>query len=946
MSSSSSARDGNSSSFFPSGFLAAAWRALRSVSNTGEGSSAGPEADTNVMTKKGNESAGASGVVRRSLHPAYPQQDVEEDFGLIPILASSSSGDTTTAAGGGDYHHKYSRRAAADGTGGANINNHHTSPAAASRRRAVDATSMTPEGLRPRPSMDEIRSELQLPMPDDDSMQYQPGRSPPRQHQKTLRSVGSSACSGMPSSCSSPPISGSGSFYYSSRRMAGFTTTTTDKHNHSHFNIDDGIQSPFSSSHLVAESPVLLPGRARTAVGALLATSSRHRQTDAPAATEVSPPQPYTNNSNRDDSMLTHQTILPPHCYNYHHHDNHRYRRYGEEEEGYEVVVGETGYLHDDKYCRHPTDDPKATAGNGGRDLVLDSRTPPPPLRHNYHQSPQRDQRQKQRHRGEVDDAAATASLSSPYEAASPSSLVREKDRRSNTYNNEEGRPFRVTQVEPVVLWTKEHHQHDVGTEAILSASPAGANQELFRQQEHSSGRGVRRDEHYLIEGDGGIGSFMDKYAPSCDSASTGVPLPSDSDLLQRKVRNQSATKREVFYALLERLQDDPQLISQVEAVEHLARDDWCRNTKTPLDREGIVTGFSGPMRNKILMRLGGILGEMDLAQPEDFFLSPSEAPQFATKHDCLRESLLFCRRLVELAVPPADRESSSNSNSSNNGITNPSKEGKWKFMPAMRAAMGIVLPESPEASGRFGGDTSQFSLPNDETPMTSNVSVGTTITTARTASSSSHLIPCRISGGRGGLELRRCLERGIALLQTLSSACLHLGEIDYKKSIDNGDDSNSSAPAFASVEDCLRIMEEIKRAYTRAMELDLADMKAAVESFELELPPTYGIVSRQVSTEEDEADGGGTMRPSSIRPTINRSGIRTGYGCGYRTYRRDREQRNYDGEIVEVVDDNDIVGDGYDDLRRQFGSDDRDDEPSDEMRDPPPLPGGIANQL
>jgi hypothetical protein len=128
------------------------------------------------------------------------------------------------------------------------------------------------------------------------------------------------------------------------------------------------------------------------------------------------------------------------------------------------------------------------------------------------------------------------------------------------------------------------------------------------------------------------------------------------------------------------------------------------------------------------------------------------------------------------------------------------------------------------------GGDSSLFSLPESEhdTPHTSNVSLTTTITSAWS--------PAKQSSSRRdeGSPLRRTVEAAATLFDRLSAACSKLVQI--------------SAPSKTSI----RAAEEIKRIYLQLVTIHPDDMKALIDSFQLQLPPLLQI-SRMVSDDCDE---------------------------------------------------------------------------------------------
>lgn len=152
-----------------------------------------------------------------------------------------------------------------------------------------------------------------------------------------------------------------------------------------------------------------------------------------------------------------------------------------------------------------------------------------------------------------------------------------------------------------------------------------------------------------------------------------------------------------------------------------------------------------------------------------------------------------------------------------------------WRCLPGLRSSLGFEeIPESPTTVR--GGDTSLFSLPeseHDTTPHTSNVSLTTTITSAWS--------PLKQTSTRRNesSHLRRTVEAAATLFDRLSAACSKLVQI--------------STPSDTSI----RAAEEIKRIYLQLISIHPDDMKALIDSFQLDLPPLQ--ISRTVSADCDE---------------------------------------------------------------------------------------------
>ena len=370
----------------------------------------------------------------------------------------------------------------------------------------------------------------------------------------------------------------------------------------------------------------------------------------------------------------------------------------------------------------------------------------------------------------------------------------------------------------PVVL-TSEEKDHVAGTEVVLVSSDlnnlSAMSHSVAIEQESVNENCRAVSEHSAAD-------YHDDFNQSAAARPQKIPpdMALDGSLMRQKSINQKRLREELFVALLERLQDELKLVEEVENLQDPAlMGDWF--STTPMDKEGLLTGFSKKNRTGIIRNLTAILNEMDRAPTEEFLMSPSDMSRFLVTHDDLHDAILFCRKLVDMAIPESEMERG---------------QGRWKFREGMRSAVGLVPPESPEILR--GGDTSFFSLPSDsaETPMTSNVSVTTTITSAVTTPNG--------GGARSrpfkypGLHLRRSIEIVAALLQKMSIACQRLC-------------SMGNETWNLSAQDSISVTEDIKRTYLQIQAVDVTDMKALVDAFQLE---TSGhMLIRNISSDEDE---------------------------------------------------------------------------------------------
>lgn len=138
----------------------------------------------------------------------------------------------------------------------------------------------------------------------------------------------------------------------------------------------------------------------------------------------------------------------------------------------------------------------------------------------------------------------------------------------------------------------------------------------------------------------------------------------------------------------------------------------------------------------------------------------------------------------------------------------------------------------SPE--GARSGESCQFSLPSesaaDSTPHTSNVSLPTTITSAFSPEKGRH----QTSYQQGRSSLRRSIETISVLFEKMSGVLLGVARA-----------------ALQGLPPSTEVIEVINAIYLEMQSVDADDLKALIDSFELDLVPLK--ISRQVS--EDPVD-------------------------------------------------------------------------------------------
>ena len=124
--------------------------------------------------------------------------------------------------------------------------------------------------------------------------------------------------------------------------------------------------------------------------------------------------------------------------------------------------------------------------------------------------------------------------------------------------------------------------------------------------------------------------------------------------LRRQKTKNQRRNKEDLLISIIERLQDDTKLVSDVLNDLKLSTGKW--DVWMSLDNENIFTGFSKKTRAILCRKMDAILNETKVASPEDFFLSPSQISNFADTHDELEQALMFCRSLIGTAIPQSEK--------------------------------------------------------------------------------------------------------------------------------------------------------------------------------------------------------------------------------------------------------------------------------------------------
>jgi hypothetical protein len=286
------------------------------------------------------------------------------------------------------------------------------------------------------------------------------------------------------------------------------------------------------------------------------------------------------------------------------------------------------------------------------------------------------------------------------------------------------------------------------------------------------------------------------------------VPFDRDLMLKKQKSSNQRRAHEDLVLAVQERLQDDLEIVREIQ--RRLGSETNFAGSEN--GNQSLLAGLTTESVKRATDTLLSLLKELDMAE-QFYFASPSDMDAVAVPRNDFRDALRFCLRLVQVSATI--------------GADNPLQENNWRLSPGVRASLGLI-PETPQMIHR-GGDTSVFSLPCDDssaTPMASNVSISTTITT-RTHGTSLHSPRQHHQAPRfhhQALEVRHTIMSVATLLDRFSTLLLE-----------------DRFPA-----------QEIKRAYLEVQMLDVSSLKSVLESFEMTQPQSLvELMSGSVSHDE-----------------------------------------------------------------------------------------------
>lgn len=361
--------------------------------------------------------------------------------------------------------------------------------------------------------------------------------------------------------------------------------------------------------------------------------------------------------------------------------------------------------------------------------------------------------------------------------------------------------------------------------------------------------------------------------------------------------------KEELLVAAVRMLRGDLQLLRDLESFNMNGGSKGEAFLSSALGKEGIITGYSENSRKSVVTRLSTVQQEI-LTAKNEVFSNPTDALE---SHSGFLSGLKFCIVLVQNAVPIQSPNSCLGS--------------LWKASADARAMLGIIPPETPR--NESGGDTSRFSLPDEcvDTPMTSNVSLTTTLPSMATTPKHSHnQNDAAIS--IDGLVLRRTIEVLCTLLQQLTFICSQIAPIHDNENENwsiNGKDSKKDIDALRTIYQQLLSLDS---SYLQAMiDLFKGDQDSSgVNPVRFSLPPPPGL---QHST----TTGNNTVQSFS-QLSLSRGEVLASRSNLFSPTTLDMNspiQRDTPEEDEAFM---------YDDLRRTVGSADYDDEP--ENRDAP----------
>jgi hypothetical protein len=368
-------------------------------------------------------------------------------------------------------------------------------------------------------------------------------------------------------------------------------------------------------SHHVAESPTLEAGKARTAVGALLAMSdgeiSFHESTKDPASslvktsTGILPPRSWIDQDKEDDNesgktrtavgallaisdggVTFHESILPPRPWINQDGEDDNQSEYSEEP-AYEAI-----FTPDKKRKSRIIESPTTS--------FAESSIHASPSSNNWRQSSSI-WKQEQK-----DESSVTRRCLKEFDC---------KGKIGYDFHSIMDQDVYIAQTsESADLSAISHSTKDNESHQDLDKEEQGYYYQCMREEEDEMGEALRR----------------------------------------QKTKNQRRNKEDLLISIFERLQDDTNLVSDVLNELKLSTGNW--DVSMSLDSENIFTGFSKKTRAILCKNMDAVLKDMKVASPEDFTPLPSQIPNFADTYDDLEQALLFCRSLIGTAIPQSEK--------------------------------------------------------------------------------------------------------------------------------------------------------------------------------------------------------------------------------------------------------------------------------------------------
>ena len=588
-----------------------------------------------------------------------------------------------------------------------------------------------------------------------------------------------------------------------------------------------------------AESPHLEPGRARTAVGNLIVSMEQNMQLDPPGTT---PLQDISHHCTQDASTWEYspqeqnvETMFSPLLL------NHRSLFVNSNTQNRSIHISAKSHRSSNSATMPPL---PMIAEQGSKNTTEIHQSYKPSSRttldgENTNNDKVEGDNSNSRQTRKV---TMMSSLGTPYERTAPLSTKRQYHRPQDTSHltilpsirqnyNIDNRSFVEEKHQNGYSWTV------TSTPSQSSSSSTGSKAASKKTITSSSNSIVVFDSEHML--------LSQQNMNDGNYYQGGMNL-SDRSIQLRKAKSQNRVKEELIISALERLQDDLQLVSDVESLLQIGTNnrsitvtdiqktnsnqmsnlqfqqaqgsmyDWF--VSTPMDKEGILTGFSDVHRYAILDKIDFLIHEFVDTNSSDL------------PHPSLREALVFCTLLVKMAIPESEKEDCS--------LQGTEEIGHWRFTSGLREVIGLT-PLDGSSTPHYnagGGNTSFFSLPDEDrqdncdTPMTSNVSIGASTLTSivrdqhgvtRPAFGTSIGLHQQHQKQYNGLYLRQAIQLFTTGIQNMSIACHRLTELKGKA---------------LNPTSLLQVAEMIQKSYLQLLSMNQSDLKSIVDAFEFEI--------------------------------------------------------------------------------------------------------------